>query len=115
MDKRTIIHWSDELKQTYADALASWDYDPEVGSIDTVFGGSQRFGEDLNGNGWEIAFTPILPDGTFLSKDTVEEYINSILEEAYADDGKVTEDELTTIDAQGRQVGNTFVQDFLLV
>ena len=24
MDKRTIITWSDELKQTYADALASW-------------------------------------------------------------------------------------------
>lgn len=110
MDKRTIIKWSDELKQTYADALASWDYDPEIGSIDTVFGGSERFGEDLNGNGWEVAFTPILPDGTFLSKDTVEEYINSILEEAYADDGKVTEDELTAIDAQGRQVGNTFVQ-----
>ena len=110
MDKRTIIHWSDELKQTYADALASWDYDPEVGSVDTVFGGSQRFGEDLNGNGWEVAFTPILPDGAFLSKDTVEEYINSILAEAYADDGKVTEDELTAIDAQGRQVGNTFVQ-----
>lgn len=110
MDKRTIIHWSDELKQTYADALASWDYDPEVGSIDTVFGGSERFGEDLNGNGWEVAFTPILPDGTFLSKDTVEEYINSILEEAYADDGKVTEDELTAIDAQGRQVGDTFVK-----
>ena len=110
MDKRTIIHWSDELKQTYTDALASWDYDPEVGSIDTVFGGSERFGEELNGNGWEVAFTPILPDGTFLSKDTVEEYINSILEEAYANDGKVTEDELTVIDAQGRQVGNTFVQ-----
>ena len=110
MDKRTIIHWSDELKQTYADALASWDYDPEVGSIDTVFGGSERFGEELNDNGWEVAFTSILPDGTFLSKDTVEEYINSILEEAYADDGKVSEDELTTIDAQGRQVGNTFVQ-----
>lgn len=110
MDKRTIIHWSDELKQAYADALASWDYDPEVGSIDTVFGGSERFGKELNGNGWEVAFTPILPDGTFLSKDTVEEYINSILEEAYADDGKVTEDELTAIDAQGRQVGNTFVQ-----
>lgn len=110
MDKRTIIHWSDELKQTYADALASWDYDPEVGSIDTVFGGSERFGEELNGNGWEVAFTPILPDGTFLSKDTVEEYINSILEEAYADDGKVTEDELTAIDAQGRQVGDTFVK-----
>ncbi len=110
MDKRTIIHWSDELKKTYADALASWDYDPEIGSIDTVFGGSERFGEDLDGNGWEVAFTPILPDGTFLSKDTVEEYINSILTEAYADDGKVTEDELTAIDAEGRQIGDTFVQ-----
>lgn len=110
MDKRTIIQWSDELKQTYADELASWNYDPEIGSIDTVFGGSQRFGEDLDGNGWEIAFTPILPDGTFLSKDTVNEYINSILAEAYADDGKVTEDELVAIDAQGRQIGNTFVK-----
>ncbi|MDD7735972.1 MAG: hypothetical protein PT941_04260, partial [Bacillales bacterium] len=110
MDKRTIINWSDELKQTYADALASWDYDPEVGSIDTVFGGSERFGEDLNGNGWEVAFTPILPNGTFLSKDTVEEYINQILAEAYADDGKVTDDELKEFDAQGRQIGDTFVQ-----
>lgn len=110
MDKRTIIRWSDELKKTYAEALSSWDYDPEIGSIDTVFGGSDRFGENLNGNGWEVAFTPILPDGTFLSKNTVEEYINSILEEAYADDGKVTDDELKEIDAQGRWVGNTFVQ-----
>ena len=110
MDKRTIIHWSDELKKTYTNALSSWDYDPEIGSIDTVFGGSERFGEDLDGNGWEIAFTPILPDGTFLSKDTVEEYINSILAEAYADDGKVTEDELTAIDAEGRQIGDTFIK-----
>lgn len=110
MDKRTIIRWSDELKKTYAEALSSWDYDPEIGSIDTVFGASGRFGESLNNNGWEVAFTPILPDGTFLSKDTVEEYINSILEEAYVDDGKVTDDELKEIDAQGRWVGNTFVQ-----
>lgn len=110
MDKRTIIEWSDELKETYADALASWNYDPEVGGIDTVFGGSERFGEDLNDKGWEVAFTPILPDGTFLSKDTVEEYINQILEEAYADDGKITDSELKEIDTQGRQIGDTFVQ-----
>lgn len=112
MDKRTIIHWSDELKKTYADALASWDYDPKVGTIDTVYGMSDRFGEGFKGHeeGWEVAFTPILPDGTFLSKDTVSEYINQILTEAYADDGKVTEDELTAIDAQGRQVGDTFVK-----
>jgi hypothetical protein len=109
MDKRTIIHWSDELKQTYADALASWDYNPEVGSIDTVFGGSDRFGENLDGNGWEVAFTPILPDGTFLSKDTVEKYINTILQKAYADDGKVSDDELKKLDAQGMKIGDTFV------
>lgn len=110
MDKRTIIHWSDELKKTYADALKSWDYDPEVGSIDTVYGGSDRFGEDLDGKGWEIAFTPILPDGTFLSKEAVHEYINSILAEAYEDDGEVTEDELAAIDARGRQIGNTYIK-----
>lgn len=109
MDKRTIIEWSNELKKTYKDELDSWDYDPEIGSIDTVRGGSERFGEDLNGTGWEIAFTPILPDGTFLSSDTVHKYINKILEKAYANDGKVTEDELTKIDAEGIKVGNTFV------
>lgn len=110
MDKRTIINWTDELKETYKEALASWEYNPEVGSIDTVFGMSERFGKDLDGSGWEVAFTPILPDGTFLSRDTVSEYINSILSEAYANDGKVTEDELKEIDAQGKQIGNTFVK-----
>ena len=110
MDKRTIITWSEELKETYKDALASWEYDPEIGGIDTVFGESNRFGEDLNGAGWEIAFTPILPDGTFLSKDTVNTYINNILKEAYENDSQISEDELKSIDAQGRQIGETFVQ-----
>lgn len=110
MDKRTIIKWSNELKQTYKDELASWDYNPVVGSIDTVFGGSERFGTDLNGTGWEVAFTPILPDGRFLSSDTVYDYIESILKDAYADDGKVTDDELKDLDAQGRMVGDTFVK-----
>lgn len=109
MDKRTIITWSDELKQTYADALASWEYDPEIGGIDTVFGGSSRFGESINGTGWEVAFTPILPDGTFLSSDTVYEYIESIVSEAYSQNGEVTENALKSIDAQGRQIGDTFV------
>ena len=110
MDKRTIIKWSDELKKTYQEELASWDDNPEINSIDTVFGRSDRFGEELNGTGWEVAFTPILPDGTYLSKDAVYDYINGILTEAYEDDGKVTEEELKEIDAQGRQVGNTFIQ-----
>lgn len=109
MDKRTIITWSDELRQTYADALASWDYDPEIGGIDTVFGGSSRFGENINGTGWEVAFTPILPDGTFLNSDTVYTYIESIVAEAYNQNGEVTQNNLKAIDAQGQQIGDTFV------
>lgn len=109
MDKRTIIHWSNELKKTYADALASWDYDPEIGSIDTVYGMSDRFGENLNGTGWEVAFTPILPDGTFLSKDTVYQYINSIIDKAYDNDHQITHSELKDLDKQGMKIGDTFV------
>lgn len=109
MDKRTIIEWSNELKKTYADALASWDYDPEIGSIDTVYGMSDRFGENLNGTGWEVAFTPILPDGTFLSKDTVYQYINSIINKAYEDDHQITHSELKALDKQGMKIGDTFV------
>lgn len=109
MDKRTIIYWSNELKKTYADALASWDYDPEIGSIDTVYGMSDRFGENLNGTGWEVAFTPILPDGTFLSKDTVYQYINSIIDKAYDNDHQITHSELKDLDKQGMKIGDTFV------
>lgn len=110
MDKRTIITWSSILKDTYKNELKSWDYDPEIGGIDTVFGGSDRFGENLNGTGWEVAFTPILPDGTFLSKETVYDYIESILNEAYANDNQVTEEELVKLDTQGKQIGKVFVQ-----
>lgn len=110
MDKRTIINWSDELKKTYEDELASWDYNPEIGSIDTVYGGSGNFGEDIDGNGFEVAFTPILPDGTFLSKETVSKYFDTILKKAYEDgNGKVTDEDLKELDKTGVKIGNTFV------
>lgn len=110
MDNRTIITWSEELRETHKDALASWNYSPDIGTMDTVFGGSARLGEDLNETGWEVAFTPILSDGTFLSKDTVYEYIDSILAEAYKTDNKVTEEELKTLDSQGKQIGDILVK-----
>lgn len=115
MDKRTIITWSDELKKTYADALSSWDYEPEVGSIDTVFGGSARFGENVLETGVEVAFTPIMNiDGktTFLDKDTVYEYIESLVGEATTN-GELSTDKLFNLDAQGREVGGVFVQGLL--
>ena len=110
MNNRPIIEWTEELRETHKDALDSWGYSPDIGTIDTVYGGSDRFGEDLSEAGWEIAFTPILSDGTFLSKDAVYEYINSILAEAYKADNQVTEAELATIDATGKQIGDIFVK-----
>lgn len=129
MDHRKVIQYDQDYLKKHKDVLKSWvtEKDEEGRTIstkysevadaikngeqmvDTVWGQSERFGEDLNGKGWEVAFTPILPDGTFLSSDTVHKYINKILEKAYANDGKVTEDELTKIDAEGIKVGNTFV------
>ena len=112
MNKRQIIEWTDELKQTYADALASWDYQPENGSIDTVFGGSDRFGEDVLQEGVEVAFTPIMNvDGKteFLGKDTVYGYIESLIADS-TENGKLNIDKLFELDAMGRQVGDQFVQ-----
>lgn len=108
MDKRVILEWSQELKDYYYTQLASWDYEPEVGSIDTVFGGSDQF------DGHEIAFSPILQteDGkaVFLSKDNLYEYINKVMEEA-GKDGEITPEEILAIDAEG--VGLSVGEDYI--
>lgn len=116
MDKRAILEWNEELKSTYKDALESWDYDPKIGSVDTVFGSSGRFGEDVLEHGVEIAFTPILQTedgkGELLSKDTVDQYIETLVKEATSD-GKFSEEKLFELDKAGRQVGDTFVKGLI--
>lgn len=129
MDNRKIIKYDKEYVKQHADILKSWadevDKDGNVirtkyqtitealnngeSVIDTVYGGSKRYGENINGKGWEVAFTPILPNGQFLSSKTVDEYFKQLIEDAYADDGKVTDDELIKLDAQGRLMGDTVV------
>lgn len=107
MDKRQIIKWSKELKETYKDELQSWDYNPEIGGIDTVFGGSMRVGEDFDGKGAEIAFSPILQteDGAvFLSQQNVSDYLNAIYSEA-AKDGKISEKEILELDQDPEKIG----------
>lgn len=108
MDKRVILEWSQELKDYYSAQLASWDYDPEIGSIDTVFGGSAEF------DGHEIAFSPILQtengEGVFLSKDNLYEYINKVMEEA-GKDGEISAEEILAIDAEG--VGLSVGEDYI--
>jgi hypothetical protein len=109
MNKRPLIRWNDELKKKYENELESWGYDPEIGGIDTVFGGSDKFGTDINNSGWNVAYTPIMPDGTFLDKGTVDNYMNSLVKEAYEKNGNVTNEELETLDKKGMQVGDKYV------
>ena len=131
MNNRNVIQYDESYIKEHADVLKTWadevdkkgnviktKYDTIVEAIangeqmiDTVYGGSDRFGEnvDKKKKGWEVAFTPILPNGEFLSKDTVYDYIESLVEKAYANDGKVTDDELKKLDQKGMQIGNTFV------
>lgn len=56
-----------------------------------------------------MAYTPIMPDGTFLDKGTVDNYMNSLVKEAYKKNGNVTNEELETLDKKGMQVGDKYV------
>lgn len=115
MDSRKIIKWSKKIKSDYSDALASWEYDPDLGSIDTVFGASNRFGEDVLENGVEVAFTPIMEvDGKakLLDKKTVYDYINELVDESTTD-GVFSEEKLLSLDKQGKQISDTFVQGII--
>lgn len=87
--------------------MESWDYDPEIGGIDTVFGGSMRIGKSDDNPGVEIAFSPILQTdngAVFLSEQNVEDYLNAIYKEA-AKDGVITEDEILNLDADPSKIG----------
>lgn len=116
MDKRTIIEWSESLKNQYKNALDSWDYDPEIGGIDTVFGGSDRFGENVLEEGVEIAFTPILntDDGkaVFLDKGTVYDYIEGLVDES-VDNGKLSIDKLLKLDSIGKNINGVQVKNLI--
>lgn len=130
MDKRAIIEWSNKLKQTYEDELSSWDYNPSIGSIDTVYGGSDSF--VLDNQEIEVAFTPLLVGENgesegMLSQGTVTNYIQTLLDKAdkaieesgeeWSQDAvikKAIELDLQgmdtdKIDAEGNKVGTVFV------
>ena len=56
-----------------------------------------------------VAYTPIMPDGTFFDKGTVDNYMNSLVKEAYEKNGNVTNEELEMLDKKGMQVGDKYV------
>lgn len=106
MDSRKIITWSDALKKTYEKELKSWNYNPEVGGIDTVFGGSDSFNLGGTGETIEIAYSPILnTDGKaiMLGKETVLSYIQQIVDEA-SKDGNWSLSEILELDQKGLEI-----------
>lgn len=102
MDDRPVIEWSEKRKKQFKDALKSWEYDPEIGSIDTVFGGWGTFG------GVDIAFTPILKgEGgktEILSKDAVNAYINDLVQKATDSNGNINEYLLIKYDERDKKI-----------
>ena len=103
MNNRPTIKWNDDWKKQFADALKSWNYNPENGTIDTVFGGSDNF------NGLEIAYTPILAtkDGKvkdFMSYEAVHDYIQGLVEEATNEEGNIDAQLILDLDADKKQI-----------
>lgn len=104
MDNRGIIEWNNKYLKQWEDALKTWEVRDESGKIignkfteiqeaikngeqqiDTVFGSSDPF--KLGNREIEVAYSPIMVDenGTpidFLSQDTVQRYIQKILNDA---------------------------------
>lgn len=102
MDDRPVIEWSEKRKEQFKDALKSWEYDPEIGSIDTVLGAWDTFG------GIDIAFTPILKgEGgktEILSKDAVNAYINDLVQKATDSNGNINEYLLIKYDERDKKI-----------
>lgn len=102
MNNRPTIKWNDDWKKQFAEALKSWNYNPEEGMIDTVFGGADTF------NGLGIAFTPILTteDGKtdFMSYDAVHEYIQGLVEKATDKDGNIDAQLVLDLDADRKNI-----------
>ena len=106
MDKRTVIHYSDEILNTWKEQMSSWGtaFDEETQQftsnyfkdiseavakgedvIDTVWGGEAKF--QMQKGEVSVAFTPIMVDENgnnpeFLSEGTVYNYIQTVLDKA---------------------------------
>ena len=107
---RPFIFWDTKEVKKQQKALESWGQSIEdvVGGYSTVFGGSGQF------DGVDIAFTPIINDGTgkgkLLTKETLYNYINTLI--ANAGEGW-TNDELFKLDAEGLIIDGQHISNVL--
>lgn len=107
---RPFIFWDAKEVKKQQEALESWGQSIEdvVGGYSTVFGGSGQF------DGVDIAFTPVINDGTgkgkLLTKETLYNYINTLI--ANAGEGW-TNDELFKLDAEGLIIDGQHISNVL--
>lgn len=107
---RPFIFWDSKEAEKQKEALESWgeSVDDIIGSYSTVYGGSEEF------DGVEIAFTPIINDGTgkgkLLTKETLYKYINTLIDNA--GEGW-TNEELFALDAKGLTIDGQQISNVL--
>ena len=107
---RPFIFWDSKEAEKQKEALESWgeSVDDIIGSYSTAYGGSEEF------DGVEIAFTPIINDGTgkgkLLTKETLYKYINTLIDNA--GEGW-TNEELFALDAKGLTIDGQQISNVL--
>lgn len=79
---RPTIYWDEENLKKYAKSLSSWGYNSDElkGTYSTTMFDSYKLDD-----GRYITFTPVLPDGSILTRDEVVKYINDILSKSNGD------------------------------
>lgn len=111
-NNRQILEWNRDNIEQYRQELASWRISPEdiLGSSSTILGAS------LEVEGLEFAVSPMLQteDGAvLLDENTVNEYLNRLIETACEDDGNWTFDEIFSLDAEGLEIDGQKINNII--
>lgn len=115
MDKREVVTWTETNKEKYKEQLESWQEGEnesdtwysgvDSGCYDTVHGGSELFGEDIDNTGVYIAYSPMVVDSNgklveILSYKDLSMYIEGIVKEAYTRDRSFKQSTILSLDTK---------------
>lgn len=106
---RDRLEWTEENLAKYHDAILSWGFTPEElkDSVSTVLGSMDEF------NGIQVAYSPMLETDhglELLSRDTVNTYISSVLEQAGED---TSLENILKIDAKGFEIQGQQIRNLI--
>jgi len=115
---RQSIRWTEENLNKYKKEIESWDHlqaEDLANTVTSALAKSNTF--NVNGKKFEVAFSPILQgkDGRaqLLDSSTLNKYINQVLSEAMADDGKLDLKEVLKIDTRGIKVDGIEIKNVI--